>query len=162
MKSISSLIYSALVVLVLVTSCDKTDPVTKEKIIINNNANSISNRITSKNAGLLNFQLPSSSSMKFRSGISAESVILTSSDKNFALALVSEISSPKFQGQKLRSTHVAMLGTFAYVSYNTEGDKDLGGIDNIDISDINNPKLVVSAHLQDVDVNALYVGGSHL
>ncbi|TCV10432.1 hypothetical protein EDC17_10335 [Sphingobacterium alimentarium] len=162
MKSISSLIYSALVVLVLATSCDKSDPVTKEKIIINNNANSLSNRITSKNAGLLNFHLPSSSSMKFRSGTSAESVILTSSDKNFALALVSEISSPEFQGQKLRSTHVAVQGTFAYVSYNTEGDKYLGGIDIIDISDINNPKLVVSAQLQDVDVNAIYVDGNQL
>lgn len=162
MRIFSSLAFSVLALLLIVTSCDKSDSISKDKVIINNNLNSLNQRVSSKNAGLLNFQTPSANGMKFRSGDNEQSVILTSSDKNFALALVSEVSSPSFDGEKLRSTHVAIEGSYAYVSYNTEGDKYLGGVDVIDISDINNPKLVVSAQLPDVDVNALQVDGNKL
>lgn len=162
MKTFSSWIYSSAVMLFLVVGCDKSDPITKDKVIIDNNSASLNLRVSHKNAGLLNFQTPMASGARFKSGTPQETVILTSADKNFALALVSEVSSPEFEGQKLRSTHVAVEGNYAYVSYNTEGDKYLGGIDVIDISDINNPRIAVSAKLPDVDVNAVHVDGNRL
>jgi cytoskeletal protein CcmA (bactofilin family) len=162
MKRISTWIYSIVSFSFLVISCDKSELVTRDKVIINNNSSSLSQRINHKNAGLLNFQTPSNNGMRFRSGESQEAIMLTSSDKNFALALVSEVSAPEFEGQQLRSTHVAVDGSYAYVSYNTEGDRYLGGIDIIDIADINNPRLVISAKLPDIDVNALYVDGNKL
>ncbi|MCA5004442.1 LVIVD repeat-containing protein [Sphingobacterium bovistauri] len=145
-----------------VISCDKADPISIDKVIIENNESILGNRVSHENVGLLNIQNKSSNGAKFKSGSQDETVVLTSADKNFALALVSEVLSPVYEGSTLRSTHVAISGNYAYVSYNTEGNKYLGGIDVIDISEINYPKLISSAKLPNVDVNALAIDGNKL
>lgn len=61
----------------------------------------------------------------------------------------------KYKGVTLQATHVAIDGDYAYVSYNTQGDTYLGGIDVIDISDPSKPKLVSSATLIGTDVSAV-------
>lgn len=168
MKTYFSWMYSSAAFLLLAASCStsnvgpETDPLTTDKIVLDQNAGSLDKRVSHKNAGLLNFKTTSASGAQFKSGQEQQSTILSDGQNDFALALISEIESPVFEGQKLRSTHVAVAGNYAYVSYNTEGDKYLGGIDVIDISDKHNPRLTLSAKLPNVDVNALQVDGNKL
>ena len=79
-----------------------------------------------------------------------------------ALELVGNVASPVYQGKTLRSTHVDISGTKLYVSYNTEGETYLGGIDVFDISSINTPTAVASIILPDVDISAVSVSNGKL
>lgn len=79
-----------------------------------------------------------------------------------ALELVGNVASPVYQGKTLRSTHVDISGTKLYVSYNTEGDTYLGGIDVFDISSIATPTPIASIILPDVDISAVSVGNGKL
>lgn len=86
---------------------------------------------------------------------------------SFPMSLVAELLPPVYNGQTLRASHVEVQGNYVYVSYNTEGDAYLGGLDVIDISSPNNPQLVVQAILPNVDLSTvlydngkLYIAGA--
>jgi hypothetical protein len=83
------------------------------------------------------------------------------------MSLLAEVNPPVYEGKTLMATHVDVNGKYVYVSYNTQGEAYLGGIDVIDISSPNNPKLVVQAILPNVDVSTvlydngkLYIAGA--
>jgi hypothetical protein len=83
------------------------------------------------------------------------------------LTLVAEVAPPTYNGTKLKATHVAINGSYAYVSYNIEGEAYGGAIDVINISNPTTPQLVIQAILPNTDIssvrfdsNVLYIAGA--
>ncbi len=76
---------------------------------------------------------------------------------NYVLVLRAEVAPPAFQQQILRATHVEIEGDRAFVAYNTEGEKYLGGIEIFDISDIKHPVLISQVIIDDADFSAVTV-----
>ena len=130
----------------VVSSCKKddgpSDTIQDKSVILQHDAGQLNVRVDHRHAGLVT--LTSSATSKLGKSSTRSSVGTTASTQNpdFSLALVAEVAPPTYGGSVLRATHVAVSGNYAYVSYNTEGDSYRGGVDVIDISDINNPRLV--------------------
>ncbi len=75
---------------------------------------------------------------------------------DFPLTLVAQIDVPTFNGgQNLTASHVDVSGDYAYVSYNTVEDGYVGGIDIINISDPNNPRVTSRLYYTNADINAI-------
>ena len=68
----------------------------------------------------------------------------------------------KYKGSTLQATHVTINGDYAFVSYNTQGDVYLGGVDVIDISKPEKPKLISSGTFDGTDVSALWYDNDKL
>ncbi|MGQ8336090.1 hypothetical protein ACUNWD_06020 [Sunxiuqinia sp. A32] len=71
------------------------------------------------------------------------------------LVLVAEVTPPKYKGKTLRATHVALSNNYAFVSYNYEGEEYLGGVDMINVSNPDDPKLIGSAILPEIDLSSI-------
>ena len=113
------------------------------KVVLNTNSQSLSNRVSYDNSGVFGLS----------AGISSKSSATSSSD--FPMALLAEIEPPVYNGVTLRATHVDVKDNYVYVSYNTQGDVYLGAIDVIDVSQPNNPKVVIQAILPNTDVSTV-------
>ncbi|HSD08742.1 hypothetical protein [Flavobacterium sp.] len=120
------------------------------KVILNNSAQSLSARMNYDNSGVFGL----------KTGITGKPSTETSSD--FPMALLAEITPPKYNGLTLKATHVDAKDNYVYVSYNTEGDAYLGAIDVIDVSQPNNPRLIVQAILPNIDVNTVVYNNGNL
>ncbi|WP_313531642.1 hypothetical protein [Sphingobacterium multivorum] len=149
--------------LTAIFSCNKNndnidDPKNNQSVVIDNNASQLNARLDHQNAGLLPLSNLLASGKRAANG----STVTATQNPDFSLALVAQVAPPDYEGNKLRATHVAVSGNYAYVSYNTEGDRYLGGVDVIDISDINNPRLIVNAKLPNIDISSLEVDGNSL
>ncbi|HLA69334.1 MAG TPA: hypothetical protein VJN65_06495 [Bacteroidota bacterium] len=72
------------------------------------------------------------------------------------LRLRATSNPPTVSGQKLQATHVVLNGNYAYVSYNTQGNTYLGGVDIIDISNVRRPSLRSRATIVGTDVSAIF------
>ena len=79
----------------------------------------------------------------------------TESQQNYAMLLRAEVEPPVFNGNKLQATHVEIEGNRAFVSYNTEGEDYLGGIEIYDISDIKHPVLKSQIVIDGSDFSAV-------
>jgi hypothetical protein len=60
------------------------------------------------------------------------------------IKLIAYLSPPEFNGEVLQASHVRIVDHYAYVTYNTQGPRYLGGVDIVDISCPDNPQLVSS------------------
>ncbi|MEO4005730.1 hypothetical protein [Flavobacterium sp. CAU 1735] len=125
-----------------------------DKVILNSDINALNQRISFSNSGVLELT-------------NGEGKMATAAGSDFPLALVAEVNPPSYNGKVLKATHVDINGVYAYVSYNTEGDTYLGAIDVINISNPNNPQLVVQAIFPNSDISAisyndgfLYIAGA--
>lgn len=149
----------------LLGACSKKDstnpnpPSKDSKIILNTNTGELNKRINTDSAGVLSLQPPSRSH--------ARDGVKDSTAYPYPLELIAEVTPPEYKGQTLRATHVAIDGNYAYVSYNVEGEKYLGGIDVFDITSAASPKLVAEAIFPSTDIssiafdkNRLYVAGA--
>ena len=58
--------------------------------------------------------------------------------------LIARLSPPEYDGEILQASHVRIVDHYAYVTYNTQGPRYLGGVDIVDISSPYNPELVSS------------------
>ena len=58
--------------------------------------------------------------------------------------LIARLAPPEYNGEVLQASHVRIAGQYAYVTYNTQGPRYLGGVDIVDISSPYNPELVSS------------------
>jgi hypothetical protein len=75
--------------------------------------------------------------------------------KNYAFKLKAEVDPPVYEGNTLQATHVSIIDDYAIVTYNTRGEKWLGGIEIFDVSDLKNPVIISSAILENTDVSAV-------
>lgn len=145
--------------LFLIQSCQSDDNALgeDEKVILNSNSESLNNRIDHSGSGVLDLVVSSSISGK----------TIETEAGTFPMSLLAEVTPPIYNGRTLMATHVDVKDNYVYVSYNTQGETYLGGIDVIDISTPNNPKLVVQAILPNVDISTvlfdngkLYISGA--
>jgi hypothetical protein len=147
---------SALVLL----GCATTD-LSKKNVGVVIQSDNLTARLSKVNCGVI--KLDSASTVKKAPQLAGSSTTTTTSVvSDMPLALIAEIAAPTYGGLTLRATHVAVQGTLAYVSYNYEGDKYVGAIDVIDITDPTKPKLVQSAIFPDTDISSLCYANGYL
>lgn len=90
-------------------------------------------------------------------GPKQKAVALNEIDKttNYVFDLVGKIATPLIDGVKTQATHVCVDQNLAYVSYNLKGDKYLGGIDIINISNPKMPIIMSSILIDKIDISSL-------
>ena len=144
--------------ILLLFSCDSTPDVNQDvKIIIYNN---VSARLSQQNIGVI--PIDSTTTPEKISGVVGLNKIASNVVSDMPLTLIAEVAAPTHEGFTLRSTHVAVRGNIAYVSYNYEGEKYLGAIDVINIANPNTPMLVQSAIFPDTDISSLSYANGYL
>lgn len=79
---------------------------------------------------------------------------------NYVFVLRAEVEPPVYQNHTLRASHVHIkgigsAGDRAFITYNTEGEDYLGGIDIFDISNIKTPILVTQIMVDGADFSAV-------
>lgn len=149
--------FTALTAILFMVSCNNNDDdVSGNGIVLDSNSQSLNQRIIYDNAGVLSMRDESGSTDR------TEQVAGT-----LPLVLAAEVAPPTYNGKTLKATHVAINGTYAYVSYNIEGESYGGAIDVINISNPNVPQLLVQAILPNTDVSSvrydsgvLYIAGA--
>lgn len=147
-----SLLAFSLCILIVFQACQNDDNGLgndqEQKVILSTDSESLS-RINFENSGVIN--LESDGNLAARDG---------SSSANFPMSLLAEVNPPTYNGKTLTASHVDVKDNYVYVSYNTQGETYLGGIDVIDVSQPNNPQLVVQAILPNTDIsNVVYNNG---
>jgi hypothetical protein len=148
--------FTALAAILFMVSCNNDDDDASNGIVLDSDTGSLNQRISYDNAGVLSMRDESGSSDR------TEQVAGT-----LPLVLVAEVAAPTYNGKTLKATHVAINGTYAYVSYNIEGEAYGGAIDVFNISNPNVPQLLVQAILPNTDISSvrydsgvLYIAGA--
>lgn len=146
--------FIASAILGLVVSCsDETtvysDP--QDDIQLESNQQILANSIVYDNAGVLDiFEDDTATAGKSSKTTDEEQA------GDYPLTLVAQVDPPSFSGAtNLTASHVHVDGDYAYVSYNTVEDGYAGGIDIIDISDPNNPKVTSRLNYSNADINSI-------
>jgi hypothetical protein len=164
-----SYLISIIAVLGIAYSCERdsspVDVKTKlegKNIILNNNSEALSGRITLHNQLMQVEEMPQT---RLKSVQETPKVDLT---KNYTFKLRAEVAPPQHNGHTLMATHVKILDNYAFVTYNTKGDMYLGGLEVFDVTDLSKPKIVWQAIFSKSDVSAvdyynnkLYIVGAH-
>ena len=143
--------------LALFQSCETTDDTTgiasqDEKVVLNTNSAELNARVDHSNAGVINL---------VSSNLTSKSLKKDEVD-DFPMSLLAEMKPIVYNGKTLTATHVDVNGKYVYVSYNTTGETYLGGIDVINISEPNNPKLEIQAIFPNIDVNTVIYENENL
>ena len=141
----------------LFQSCETTDDTTgiasqDEKVVLNTNSAELNARVDHSNAGVINL---------VSSNLTSKSLKKDEVD-DFPMSLLAEMKPIVYNGKTLTATHVDVNGKYVYVSYNTTGETYLGGIDVINISEPNNPKLEIQAIFPNIDVNTVIYENENL
>jgi hypothetical protein len=169
MKTLNKLAIFTLLGILTFNSCKKDqnngtyNPVDKKgTVLVNNDAQSLNSRVKIANK-VLPVQDAEFSSTKGQ-GI-PQKIDLT---QNFVFKLRAEVDAPVYEGSTLQATHVRILDHYAFVTYNTQGSKYLGGLDVFDVSDISHPAIIWNAVFKNADVssvdyynNKLYIVGAY-
>ncbi|EIA08851.1 hypothetical protein [Flavobacterium frigoris] len=150
----TKIIAFGLLVMALSQSCQSNDDLSgkEEKVILNSDANSLNARMDHSSSGVINL---------VGSNLTSRNAATSETDK-FPMSLVAEVNPPVYEGKTLTATHVDVKDKYVYVSYNTVGETYLGGLDVIDISEPNNPKLVVQAILPNTDISTVIYDNGNL
>lgn len=156
-----SLLVLTLCTLVVLQGCQNDDNGAngqqESKVILNLDAQSLRSRMNYDNSGVINLN----------SGDVAGRSPMDGNTSDFPMSLLAEVNPPTYNGSTLTASHVDVKDNYVYVSYNTQGDTYLGGIDVIDVSQPNNPQLIVQAILPNTDISTvlydngqLYIAGA--
>jgi hypothetical protein len=136
--------------LVTLISCEK-DELTNtipagsvsKNMLINNDLSALNKRITQySNQPVYNIVNKLSLDAK---GASASSI---------NIQLIANLESPKYKEEVLQASHIRIIDGYAYVGYNTQGPRYLGGVDIVYINSAANPKLVSNAVFINPETNA--------
>ncbi len=119
-------------------------------LLIYTSNNNLSSRINYKNEIVPIVETNTSSTLK--STDDYNEIDLT---KNYVFKLKAEVASPVFNDNTIQASHVTISDNYAFVTYNTKGEKYLGGVEIFDVSDVKNPTIVSSAILDNTDVSAI-------
>lgn len=149
-------VFGLLIALFFLYSCEKEqgsgDPIDGNVIgnlIVNNDQVSLNQRISARSE-IMRVSPVTQSGLKSASEM--ERVDLT---KNYTFKLVAEVAPPEYNGFTLQATHVKIIDHYAFVTYNTKGDKYLGGLEIFDVTDITDPKIIWHAVFENADVSAV-------
>jgi hypothetical protein len=113
---------------------NSSDKLASKNMLINNNLNSLNERISlTDNTPSYIFRDTTKKTMKSGKGAMTSSV---------TIQLIAALYPPEYNGEALQASHVRIVDHYAYVTYNTQGPRYLGGVDVVDISSPNVPKLV--------------------
>lgn len=146
-KILQLLFFSALIL--SIESCQSDEEIIKsdpeDELTVNNNFSDINQRVT----------------------IMSDTIGLISDDASgrkkadFKLVLVSEVASPKNNGQRLMATSIDLKGNLVAVSYNVVGDTYAGGVD---LMVLKKDQLRLNSQIitTNADVNAAYFDDSKL
>ena len=134
-----------IIIFLIVIGCKKNDDQTIRKssdnigskgMLINNNLNTLNERISlADNTSAYIFGDTAKKTIKSSKGTLSSSV---------TIQLIARLSPPEYNGEVLQASHVRIVDHYAYVTYNTQGPRYLGGVDIVDISSPADPKLVSS------------------
>ena len=136
----------------MVTGCKKnnnqinnsSDKIVSPNMLINNNLNSLSKRISlAKNAPAYVFGDTAKKTMKAGNGMTS----------SVTIQLIAALYPPEYNGEVLQASHVRIVDQYAFVTYNTQGPRYLGGVDVVDISSPYAPELVSSVLFINVETN---------
>lgn len=143
------MLLSAFAFAVFLISCkkDNSNPSSNESIIVNTDEVSLSKRISTDSIGVLSMQAGAS--------FNGTANTLSETSNKYPMELIGQAASPVYQGNTLRATHVDINGNYAYVSYNTEGEKYLGGIDVFDVTNATQPKMIAEIIFPYRDISAV-------
>ena len=115
---------------------NSSDKTVSENMLINNNLNSLNERISlTDNTPAYIFGDTAKKTLKSGNGAMTSSV---------TIQLIAALSPPEYNGEVLQASHVRIVDHYAYVTYNTQGPRYLGGVDVVDISSPSAPELVSS------------------
>ena len=142
----------ALLALFFIASCSDQTTVFKDQLeddlAIEDNQATLEASISFDHAGVLD--------ILEEQEISGKSAKGNEQAGDYPLTLVAQVSAPSYTGaENLGATHIDIDGDYAYVSYNTVEDGYAGGIDVIDVSDPNNPRLTGRLYFSNADINAI-------
>ena len=160
MKQISVLILGFAAIILYSCNPNTSDPdlVNTEKIVLQ--VQDLDNRVHTDNAGVVEKQnLPEIPENFF----SAESVTVKSAEiepevaSDLPLVLIAEVDAPEYDGLVLQATHVCFNGNYAYVSYNVKGERYLGAVEVIDITDPALPQIAMQAIFPSMDISSLTI-----
>ncbi|HEX7494392.1 MAG TPA: hypothetical protein VF346_09235 [Bacteroidales bacterium] len=141
MKKILILCFTIILIL---TGCKKynnqnknsSEKIVSKSMLINNSLNSLKERISfTDNTPAYIFGDTTKKTLKNGNEAVTSSV---------TIQLIAALSPPEYNGEILQASHVRIVDHYAYVSYNTQGPRYLGGVDIVDISSPNNPEVVSS------------------
>ena len=125
------------VLLISTISCEKdgvTDPYFQgslaQDMLIDNDLSVLSTRITFKNDQLVYSFTDPIENLK---GESAPSL---------NIQVIGSLESPGYKDEVLQASHIRIADGYAYIAYNTQGPRFLGGIDIIDVNPATDPKLI--------------------
>ncbi|NQV42646.1 MAG: hypothetical protein HQ506_09845 [Candidatus Marinimicrobia bacterium] len=132
----------------ILNSC--TEPPEDGRIILENKASTLLNRVTYVNQVI-----------EIDTTLQTGGLAKPSADP-VSLVLIAEIDPPTIDGQALQATDIYIKSSKAYVSYNMIGEPYLGAVDIFDIKDEDDPELISSMLFTDSDVNGLTLKDSYL
>jgi hypothetical protein len=108
-----------------------------KNMLVSNNLNALNERIsTDDNSQIYMFGDAAKGTMKGSKGTATSSL---------TIKLISHLASPEYNGEVLQASHVRVVGDYAYLTYNSQGPRYLGGVDVVDISNPDEPNLISSA-----------------
>ncbi len=140
MKNILILCFA---IILIVTGCKKSnnqisnssDKIVSGNMLIDNNLSSLNKRISlTENTPAYVFGDTAKKTMKTVNGMTS----------SVTIQLIAALYPPAYNGEVLQASHVRIVDHYAYVTYNTQGPRYLGGVDIVDISSPNKPELVSS------------------
>ncbi|CAM4333717.1 hypothetical protein ZORO111903_14165 [Zobellia roscoffensis] len=143
---------AALAAVAFVTSCSDETTVfsdTEDNISLEAKESVLENSILYDDAGVLEINNTDGTSGK-------TSKTIEEMAGDYPLTLIARVDPPSYTGaENLTASHVDVDGNYAYVSYNTVEDGYAGGIDIIDVSDPNNPRVTSRLYYSNADINAI-------
>ena len=110
--------------------------IVSKNMLINNNLNALSERI--------NF---TANSHKYIIEDSEKEIFKSSkgvSNSSITIQLIAVVMPPNYKGEVLQASHIRIVDNYAYIAYNTQGPRYLGGVDIVDINSPDHPKLISS------------------
>lgn len=148
-KSLLALSLCALVMLQACQNDDNNSGNQEQKVILTTDAQKLNSRMNYDNSGVINLAIDNTTG---RDG----------STSDFPMSLLAEVNPPTYGTTKLTASHVDVKDNYVYVSYNTQGEAYIGGIDVIDVSQPNNPQLVIQAILPNTDISTVVYNNGQL
>lgn len=111
-----------------------------ESMLINNDPLTLNKRIQFANEPLFySFQDPS-----LLKGVSNSSI---------DIQVIACMEAPKYGNEILQASHIRIADGYAYIAYNTQGPRYLGGVDIVDIRTAINPRLISNVIFIDPETN---------